>query len=235
MIIYNYDPVTFEFTTEGEALRNPVNPDQPIIPACATEWKPPKHKDGYTLVWIGNRWDYQEDHRGEVWFNFKKMELETIDFIGTLDSKIYYTPDSPVANKPEGPYWHFDKDLNEWVADVSEYKLYILSIFDTYWNLKLSTPFEFDGHKFLPQWRELYTSIYVSLTSGLKEDYRIQDAEGKTFVVDTQSMTEILRKLAEVVDEMYVDKHNLEAYFKIENNYANLKNAFDTWVDKKYE
>ena len=95
--------------------------------------------------------------------------------------------------------------------------------------------FEFNDYKFLPQWRELYTSIYVSLTSGLKEDYRIQDAEGKTFVANTQSITEILRKLAEVVDEMYIDKHNLEAYFKIENNYDNLKNAFDTWVDKKYE
>lgn len=235
MIIYNYDPITFEFVSEGESLINPVNPETPIIPACATELKPPKNKEGFVRVWVGNNWDYKEDHRGELWFNFKTMKLETINFIGALNKKIYYTPDSPVANKPDGEYWHFDKDLNEWVADVYEYKLYILSIFDTYWNLKLTTPFEFNGHKFLPEWRELYTSIYVSLLNNLKKDYIIQDADGKTFSVNLKNMTDILRKLTEIVDEMYTDKHNLEAYFKVENKYINLKDAFDKWIDKTYQ
>ena len=48
-------------------------------------------------------------------------------------------------------------------------------------------------------------------------------------------MKEIITKISDINDEMYTDKHNLEAYFKNENNFDNLQNAFNIWLKKEYK
>ena len=47
-------------------------------------------------------------------------------------------------------------------------------------------------------------------------------------------MKPIIGKISDVNDEMYTDKHNLEVYFKIENNFDKLQDMFDKWVKKTY-
>ena len=34
--IYLYDPITKEFMAKGKSDKNPLDPETPIIPACAT-------------------------------------------------------------------------------------------------------------------------------------------------------------------------------------------------------
>ena len=231
--VYNYDPVTFEYYSSEPAGRNPLNAEEPLIPACSTTVKPPEPQEGYAVVWIGNKWQYKEDHRGEAWYNVKTGEIEEIDFIGKLPS-YYYTPDSPVANKPEGDYWQFDVDTQSWVGNAGLYKLHILNIFPTYWEQKLDTPFEFKGNRYLPSWRELYTSIWVALSEDLKSEYRLQDYDGKFVNVNKETMKPIIGKISDVNDEMYTDKHDLEVYFKIENNFDKLQEVFEKWIKKTY-
>ena len=231
--VYNYDPITFEYYSSGPASKNPLNEEEPIIPACATTVKPPEPQYGYAIVWIGNKWQYKEDHRGEVWYNAETNSIEEIEFIGKLP-KYYYTPDSVIANKPEGDYWQYDAETETWVGNAGLYKKFILDSFTQYWEQKLNTPFEFEGYKYLPSWRELYTSIWVALSEDLKKEYRLQDYEGNFINVNKKTMKPIIGKISNVNDELYTDKHNLEVYFKNENDFNKLQETFENWIKKTY-
>lgn len=234
MIIYNYDPITFEYISSEEAGRNPLNPNEPIVPACATIIEPLDAIEKYAIVWIGNKWEYKEDHRGELWYNSISKDMEVIKFIGTLPN-YYYAPDSTIANKPDGDYWVYDSDNNTWIGNSLLYKQYVLSIFPNYWSEKQNIPFKFKGFKYIPAWRDLYDSIFNTLNNGIKQEYRLQDYDGKYNTVTLDTMKPIYTKMADIVDEMYVDKQNLESYFKTENDFSKLQNAFDNWVSKIYK
>lgn len=232
--IYLYHPITKEYLYQDVSERNPLDPETPIIPACATTIKAPNKKKGYAIVWVGNKWEYKEDHRGETWFNAETNKLETIDFIGTLDKK-YYAPDSVRANPPEGNYWVYDSENNTWVGDAGLYKLYVNSVADYYWSIKQNTPFEFNGFRYIASWRDLYTSIWVTLKDGIKDEYRIQDYDGKFNTVTLKTMKPIIVKMSDINDEMYTDKHDLQLYFMQVNDFDKLQKAFDNFVAKEYK
>lgn len=234
MLVYNYDPITFEYTSSEEAGKNPLKADEPIIPSCATIIKPLKPKDKNAIVWIGNKWKYKPDHRKELWYNAKTKQIEIIDFIGELPN-YYFTPDSPIANIPDENYYIFDSELQKWVGDPLLYKQYILETFEEYWELKLEKPFEFENYRYIPSWRDLYSSIYLSLKEGIKKEYRLQDYDGKYNIVNVKTMKPIYAKMAEILDEMYIDKQNLEIYFKKENDFVKLETKFNEWLQKEYK
>lgn len=233
-IIYNYDPITFEYISSETAGKNPLNPEEPIIPACATTIEPPKYIEKYAIIWIGNKWEYKEDHRNELWYNAKTKEMEIITFIGKLP-EFYYAPDSSIANPPEGQYWVYDSDTQTWVGNSLLYKQHILSIYPYYWGQKQNIPYEFNGYRYIPAWRDLYDSIFNTLNNGIKKEYRLQDYDGKYNTVTLETMKPIYTKMANIVDEMYMDKQDLEAYFKTEDDFNKLEDAFNKWVLKEYK
>ena len=65
MIIHNYDRDTGEYVSSEEALINPENPQEPLIPAFATE-KRPIAKEGYTRKFNGKNWFYEEIKKQEI-------------------------------------------------------------------------------------------------------------------------------------------------------------------------
>ena len=233
MKIYYYDPITFEYTHLGESQPNPVNPDYPLIPPCATIVEPQTYKEGYTNIWVQTHWEYTEDHRGELWYNVRNKRLEVINFIGQLPN-YYYTPDSPIANPPEGSYWVWDETKETWVPNVALYKIEILNSFTKFWTVKENTPYTFNGHRYVSKWRDLYNSIYSTFKDGIKDQYRLQDYDGNLFYVNQTQMREIYVKMAEVVDEMYMDKQDLEVFFKENNDYAQLSQKLQEYLNKKY-
>lgn len=236
MKIYFYDSITFEYIGTGESDPNPVNPDYPLIPPCATTIEPPLEQIGYAIVWMNNNhWGFKEDHRGEIWFDARTKNFVTIDFIGELPN-YYFTPDSPIANPPEGSYWEFDEQTQTWVANVALYKIEVYNSFATIWEYKNNVPYIFDGHRYVAKWRDLYNSVYSTLKDGIKEQYRLQDYDGNLFYVNQAQMREIYVKMADVVDEMYTDKQDLEVYFKdnTHNDYQDLSQRLQAYLRKTY-
>lgn len=234
MIVYNYDPITKEYTYQSTAQQNPRVEGAYLIPANATITKPLKNKKGFVNVWQGNKWAYTEDHRGEEWYNSITKLKEIITFIGELPNN-YHSLDSVIANPPEGSYWEYNKNLNQWIGNPTLYKLEILSSFDTYWDTKLNQSFEFEGYKYIPAWRELYTSIWITLRDGIRQQYRLQDVDGNFNTVDVDNMKRIISKMADVVDNMYIDKQNLEQFFKTTNDFDKLEATFKQWLEKTYD
>lgn len=235
MKIYYYDYITFEYTHDGETQPNPIDPDYPLMPPCATPIEPLLPQEGFTVVWNKNNWIYAEDHRGEIWYNAQLKKLVTIDFIGELPN-YYFTPDSPIANPPEGSYWEFDIETQTWVANVTLYKIEVYNMFSTIWEYKNNVPYTFNGHRYVAKWRDLYNSIYSTLKDGIKEQYRLQDYDGYLFYVNEAQMKEIYVKMANVVDEMYTDKQDLEVYFKDDthNDYEDLSQRLQAYLRKTY-
>lgn len=232
--IYLYNAIYKTYEGVGKSDKNPLDPETPIMPANSTTIKPPEKQEGYAVVWVGNKWEYKEDHRNEVWYNASTKQLETINFIGDLPN-YYYTPDSPIANKPDGEYWIYDSNTQTWVGDALLYKQYVLSDFNNYWEIKQNTPFEVDGFKYIASWRDLYTSIWVTLKDGIKSEYRLQDFEGKFNTVTADTMRPIIVKMSEINDEMYLDKQNLEVYFTKTNDFNKLQNKFNEYIKKEYK
>lgn len=69
MKIYNYHPESGEFISESIADESPLEPGVWLIPAHATTLVPLKPKTGYAVIFANGGWNYEEDHRGEIWWD----------------------------------------------------------------------------------------------------------------------------------------------------------------------
>lgn len=230
--IYLYDPTTKEFLYKGISDKNPLNPDEPIIPACATTVMPPEFTKGYAIVWAGNKWKKLEDHRGETYYNTTTESKEVINFLGNIPD-IYVSTDSVRANKPDGDYWEYDSNTDQWVANVLEYKKHLITdLIPNEWNAKFAKEFEFNGFYYLPSWKTLYNEIYTMLRDDIRENYRLRDNHSQYNVVDKNSMKLIISCMSDIVDKIYLDKQDLYDYLLKQNDYNKLVKAYETWLKK---
>ena len=229
--IYIYDPITKEFLCEDKSTKNQVNPNNPIIPACATTVKPPKAKTGNTVIWAGNKWKQYEDHRGEEWYNIETETIEIITELGDIPPK-YVSTDSVRANKPDGDYWDYDSDSDQWVANVYRYKVYLSQVIPSNWEIKFTKEFELDGYYYLPSWKTLYNEIYTMLRDNIKDEYRLRDNHSQYNTVDKNSMKKIIGYMSDVVDKLYLEKQDLTDYILYEKDYDKIKKAYTEWLNK---
>lgn len=68
--IYHYQPVTGEYLGEGQALRDPVEPEHYLMPADTTDQPPPEPGERQAAVFNpeGQEWSLVDDWRGhEYW------------------------------------------------------------------------------------------------------------------------------------------------------------------------
>lgn len=230
--IYLYDPVTKEFLRDSFSDRNPLNPDEPIIPACATTIAPDVAKEGYTNVWAGNKWKQVEDHRGETFYNTVTEQEEVISFLGSIPD-IYVSTDSVRANKPDGDYWEYDSNEDQWVANVIKYKQHLVNdLIPIEWNKKFEKEFEIDGFYYLPSWKTLYNEIYTMLRDGIRDTYRLRDTHGQYNLVNKDSMKIIIACMSDTVDQIYVEKQDLYDYLLKQNDYNKIVKAYEAWCEK---
>lgn len=102
LTIYNYHPVTGEFLSIGEADKDQLVPDNWLIPAYATDIKPPKKQKGKALLFKDGKWLHVKDERGKKYWLEDGTECE-IKLLGetfpsgALDKK----PDPKPSTKDE--------------------------------------------------------------------------------------------------------------------------------------
>ena len=65
MRIYNYDPITHEFLSEGAADESPLEPGVFLIPGHATVKPVPTLKPGAAAIFDGGKWRVVTDYRGQ--------------------------------------------------------------------------------------------------------------------------------------------------------------------------
>lgn len=69
MEIWNYNPYNGEFICKSLADESPLEPGEFLIPAYATTIPAPEPQEGKAIVFVNNKWDFEEDHRGETWWD----------------------------------------------------------------------------------------------------------------------------------------------------------------------
>lgn len=113
MRIYHYYQNTGEFITAGMADPDPLTEGNWLIPAHATEIKPPKEKSGYVVCFINGQWEYIRDYRGSTAYSKADRQSIDVDFVGEL-------PDTLTLSEPETDFdeWNGEK----WVTDIQAKK-----------------------------------------------------------------------------------------------------------------
>jgi hypothetical protein len=99
MKLYNYDPITHEYTGTFDADESPLEPGVFLIPANSTEVKVPKLKGNQIAVFDGV-WSIVDDLRGKIAYNKVDGSEVDIETLGTLDTLL--TLD---AKPSEFHYW----------------------------------------------------------------------------------------------------------------------------------
>lgn len=64
MRIYNYNPVTGEFISQGIADESPLEPGVFLLPGAATDVPPPSFCENECAVFIDGEWSVKKDLRG---------------------------------------------------------------------------------------------------------------------------------------------------------------------------
>jgi hypothetical protein len=82
MEIWNYNSISGELTTKSLADESPLEPGVYHIPAHATTVSPPNPQEGKAIVFKNDSWIYEEDHRGERWWDTNGNQI-IIDRIGS--------------------------------------------------------------------------------------------------------------------------------------------------------
>lgn len=88
-----------------------------LIPRLCVQADEPKHKTGFVSQWNNGKWDYVEDHRGEVVYLKKTGEKQTITAIGKLSKDV--TTCAPL------PFTEWSEEAGAWVdvANADELRL----------------------------------------------------------------------------------------------------------------
>lgn len=97
MKIYNYNSKTGEYTGEGNAQVSPKEPGKYLIPAHATEDKPPTPGEHEAAVWQGGAWQIIGDWRGSK--GYVSGEPTEIEELGPLPDGWSETPPEPTLEE----------------------------------------------------------------------------------------------------------------------------------------
>ena len=98
MDIYNYDPVTREFLSQGNADPHPFKEDEWLIPANATDHAPtiePGANEVLVINQDGDRWSRTKDYRGTTYWlqDGTKVEITELGISPPQDA-LYEEPDT---------------------------------------------------------------------------------------------------------------------------------------------
>lgn len=112
--VYNFSAQTGEYTGSSEEyLAIGIG-----LPAYSTDIAPGVAGDGYVMVFSGQEWDRQEDHRGETVYSVEDRTPVTIDYIGAIKDGFTTSAPSSPFDKWDGDKWLTDNDAQH-AADVA--------------------------------------------------------------------------------------------------------------------
>lgn len=113
--IYHYSPLTGELAGQSLADENPLDPENPLIPAHATEIVPPAAKKGSVAVFDGSAWKMVVDQRQKTIYNKSDYtQSKTVDDLGPVPTgwTLKKPKDYCVWDKTKG-VWSYSQDLEK--------------------------------------------------------------------------------------------------------------------------
>jgi hypothetical protein len=116
MQIYNYNAVTGEYAGISQADQSPLNSEEWLIPANATDIAPPNTGEKEVAVFVNNtEWHIEEDHRGLKYWTPDGEEHEVKE-IGSIPSDVLFLERPSENHFAENGEWVYNeqKHREEW-------------------------------------------------------------------------------------------------------------------------
>ncbi|CFQ33733.1 tail fiber assembly protein [Yersinia aleksiciae] len=104
--VYNYSPATGEFIGQSDAFI-PANTG---LPAYSAFIAPPQIMNGYSVVFIDDKWQLIEDHRQKIVFDTATVQSVTIDKLGGIPKNFTVVSPSTPFDQWDGSEWRVDND-----------------------------------------------------------------------------------------------------------------------------
>ncbi|VVT52688.1 Phage tail fiber protein [Kosakonia radicincitans] len=124
--VYNYSAQTGEYKgTNDEYLAIGIG-----LPAYSTDIAPGAAGDGYVMVFSGQEWNRQEDHRGETVYSTTDRSASTIDYIGAVKEGFTSAAPTSAYDVWDGSAWVTDTAAQH-AAEVVAADLYAQQLVDT--------------------------------------------------------------------------------------------------------
>ncbi len=218
MKIYNYSNNTGEFISESNAIIDPLefinnaNAKEPVadvylIPACATELKPPTTTENKIAVFDGEIWEIKEDFRGQEVYNKETLAEKTISEIGEIAEE--FTKIAPANN-----YQIYDNETNSWIIDDSKRAELIKIIGE-----KIDTETEHDI---------IYTFIFNNVAIRLNRDDQFNFSQD-VLIKDTHDYPHTIKSLNGFYELISADEYQNMYNAGLQHKNALLRNG---WTKK---
>ena len=122
--IYHYHPQTGEFLNKAEASLDPVE-QKPMVPAFATDLKPPKVPDNQKAVFIDDAWQVVSDYREtEYWLEDGSRTVISELGIVPPEGALFSPPMDNVKNHANKKMADFFTEFRaKFAEDADQYKL----------------------------------------------------------------------------------------------------------------
>ena len=130
LILYNYSHVFHEFVYESEALKDPMVEGRFLIPALATDIKPPRTGNNKVACFneTTNQWEIKPDYRGvEVTANDGSGRTMVIVNVGDTPDDVIFEPleltweqRRQIAYPPIGDQLD---EIMKWLATETEFQV----------------------------------------------------------------------------------------------------------------
>ncbi|MFP2768337.1 DUF4376 domain-containing protein [Oceanisphaera sp. KMM 10153] len=88
MDIYHYHPTTGEYLGSGKADLDPLQHDNWLVPAFATNSTPPAVTDNHAPVYANGTWSLIEDHRGKTVYDKQTRQQQDVTELGPLADSV---------------------------------------------------------------------------------------------------------------------------------------------------
>jgi len=175
--IWRFDPQTKEFLKEDNAKESPMEPGVFLVPANATDIKPPKKKSDETLIFDikKNNWVIIPDYRNQIVFSKKTGDEKLITELGPL-------PEEFTTKKRPNSHFIWDPFKNEWVEDSTLSNQSKLEKNKELYLSRKNSPIEFEDHTFN---REIITEVLLLIELDIQESILLdKDLEPVKFNIE---------------------------------------------------
>lgn len=117
MKIYRYDAISGELLSSSEAIESPLEPGVFLIPAYATDKKPPQAKSGYALCFKDGAWELVKDERGKTYYDAEGKEVK-IEKLGQEKGLLESKPKPKEPSETEARIRELETEITEAQADI---------------------------------------------------------------------------------------------------------------------
>lgn len=203
---YNYDRISCEYLSSTPANLDVMETEIQgkevyISPAYSTRIAPPAPKQGYATCFNAQKqkWEYAEDHRGQIVYKKEDLSEFKIEELGPIAYNLYLL-EKP---EPKNQYQVWNKEKGEYTyPSITELKLIVKSQVDSRYNDRQGVCYPVGSYFVQPQWASIYTSTLLAMQIDAASSGRLKNSYKVMLITNPLTATAVNIEMHDINDFM---------------------------------